>query len=73
MSWSSAFVAGDPDARLDQVITMGGALEIPEPFSVALDLSDASPGEVVTVLVRGGTGLETDPGDFGAIPVVIAG
>ena len=39
---------------------------------MSLDLSGASPGEVVTLLVRGGVGLETDPGDFGAIPVVIA-
>jgi hypothetical protein len=23
------------------------------------------------LLVRGGTGLETDPGDFGAIPVIV--
>jgi len=69
----TAFVAGDRTAELDQVITMGGALDTAAPFSVSLDLSRASPGDVVTVLVRGGTGLETDPGDFGAIPVVIAG
>ena len=30
-------------------------------------------GDVVTIMVRGGTGIETDPGDFGAIPVVITG
>jgi hypothetical protein len=68
-----AFVAGDADAQLDQEITQGGAFETPEPFTVSLDLSSASAGDVVTLLVRGGTGLETDPGEFGAIPVVIAG
>jgi hypothetical protein len=69
----SAFVAGDAGAELDQVITMGGALETPEPFAITLDLSGASPGDVVALLVSGGAGLETDPGDFGAIPVVVSG
>jgi hypothetical protein len=69
----TAFVAGDVDAQLDQAITQGGALDLPEPFTVSIDLSGAAPGDVVTLLVRGGAGLETDPGDFGAIPVVIAG
>lgn len=69
----TAFVAGDAGAQLDQVITMGGAFETPEPFSVTLDLTGAAPGDVVTLLVKGGVGLETDPGEFGAIPVVIAG
>ena len=68
----SAFPAGDAAARFDQSITQGGAAATPEPFTVSLDLSGASPGAVVTLLVRGGVGLETDPGDFGAIPVVIA-
>ena len=68
----TAFEAGDARAELDQVITQGGALESPEPFSVTLDLSGATPGDTVVLLVRGGTGLETDPGDFGAIPVIIA-
>jgi hypothetical protein len=69
----SAFAAGDATLQLDQEITNGGALETPEPYTVNLDLSGASPGQVVTLLVRGGTGLETDPGEFSAIPVVIAG
>jgi hypothetical protein len=68
----SAFLAGDADPELDRVVTQGGAFETPEPFTVSLDLSSASTGDVVTLLVRGGTGLETDPGEFGAIPVVIA-
>lgn len=68
----SAFVAGDAGAELDVEITQGGSAETPEPFTVTLDLSGATPGQTVTLLVRGGVGLETDPGDFGAIPVVIA-
>ena len=66
-----AFVAGDASSDLDQQITMGGSMETPEPISVTLDLSGASSGDVVVILVRGGTGLETDPGEVGAIPVVI--
>lgn len=66
-----AFVAGDASTDLDQQITMGGSMETPEPISVTLDLSGASSGDVVTILVRGGVGLETDPGEVGAIPVVI--
>jgi hypothetical protein len=67
-----AFVAGSTD-DLDQEVTTGGALETPEPFSVTLDLAGASRDDVVVLLVRGGTGLETDPGDFGAVPVVVGG
>jgi hypothetical protein len=67
-----AFVAGDASTDLDQQITMGGSMETPEPISVTLDLSGASSGDVVVILVRGGTGLETDPGEVGAIAVVIA-
>jgi hypothetical protein len=68
----TAFVAGVAGEELDQQITMGGAFETPEPFSVTLDLSQASPGDTLVLLVRGGAGLETDPGEFGAIPVVVA-
>lgn len=67
----TAFVAGEADHVLDQQITMGGAAETPEPFTVTLDLSGAAPGDTVVLLVRGGAGLETDPGEFGAIPVTI--
>jgi hypothetical protein len=66
-----AFVAGHAADELDQQITMGGSMETPEPISVTLDLSAAATGDIVTILVRGGTGLETDPGEVGAIPVVI--
>jgi len=66
-----AFVAGDASNDLDQQITTGGGMDVPEPISVTLDLSGAATGDIVTILVRGGTGLETDPGEVGAIPVAI--
>ena len=68
----SAFVSGQPDSELDREVTMAGNLGEVQPYSVTLDLSAASPGDVVVLLIRGGVGLETDPGDFAAIPVVIA-
>ena len=68
----SAFVAGRSDLELAKEVTMAGNLGIATPYSVSLDLSGASPGDVVVLMVRGDAGLETDPGDFGAIPVVIS-
>ena len=67
-----AYVAGETEP-LDSEIAMGGSLADPEPFSVTLDLTGASPGDVISVVVRGGVGHEDDPGDFGAISVVIPG
>jgi hypothetical protein len=67
-----ALVAGDADAVLDEQVVQAGAFETPEPFSVGIDLSGASAGDVVAVVVQGGTGLETDPGEVGALAVVIA-
>ncbi len=67
-----AYVAGETEP-IDSEVAQGGALADPEPFSVTLDLTGASPGEVVSVVVRGGVGHEEDPGDFGAISVVIPG
>ena len=69
----SAFVAGRSHLELDKEVTMAGNFGEVLPYSVSLDLAGASPGDIVTLLVRGGAGLETDPGDFGAIPVVIGG
>ena len=66
-----ALEAGDADAEIDRQIAMGGAQAEPLPFTTTLDLVGVEPGTVVTLLVRGDTGLETDPGDFGAIPVVV--
>ena len=68
-----AYVAGDAGRLLDSQQTMAGSMEEPGPYSVTLDLSGAAPGSTVMLVVRGGVGLETDPGDTGAIPVLIAG
>ena len=65
-----AFTAGGTD-RLDQQQAQGGSTEATEPFSVTLDLSGATSGDTVLILVRGGVGLDTDTGDFSAIPVTI--
>ncbi len=65
-----AFVAGSP-VLLDQQITQGGSQAEPAPYSVTLDLTGAPAGQTVLLIVRGGVGLETDPGEFSAIPVVI--
>lgn len=66
-----AFVAGRPEPVLDREVTFAGNLGVPAPFAVTLDLSDAAPGDTILIIVRGGVGLETDPGQFGAIAVVI--
>lgn len=66
----SAYIAGNPEV-LTQQHTMAGTMEEAGPFSVQLDLSSVAPGTVVMLMVRGGVGLETDPGEFSAIPVVI--
>ena len=67
----SAFVAGRADVEFGRQVTMAGNFDVDLPYSVVLDLTSASPGDTVVLLVRGGTGLETDPGEFGAIPVVV--
>lgn len=68
-----AFVAGRPEPILDREVTFAGNLGVPAPFDVTLDLSAAEPGDTVLIVVRGGVGLETDPGQFGAIAVLIVG
>ncbi len=65
-----AFVAGESELY-EQQITQGGSFETPEPYSVTLDFSGLDSGTTMMLLVRGGVGLETDPGEFSAIPVVI--
>ncbi len=67
----SAFVAGRPNSELDRKVAMAGNFGEALPYTMTLDLSAAAPGDVVMLLIRGGTGLETDPGDFGAVPVII--
>ncbi|NNF55376.1 MAG: hypothetical protein HKN03_13165 [Acidimicrobiales bacterium] len=66
-----AFVAGSP-VLLDQQFTQAGSQAEPAPYSVMLDLTGAPSGQTVLLIVRGGTGLETDPGEFSAIPVVVS-
>ncbi len=66
-----AFVAGDATDRLDQQIAQGGSTEATEPYSVTVDLSGVDSGQTVMLLVRGGVGLDSDPGEFSAIPVVV--
>ncbi len=69
----TASVAGHPEQVLDTEQAIAGSLETPEPFSVPLDLSKAEPGSTVMLMIQGGVGLETDPGETGAIAVTIAG
>jgi hypothetical protein len=57
--------------QLDEQLAQGGSMEDVEPYTVTVDLSGASSGDTVLVLVRGGVGLETDPGEFSAISLVI--
>ena len=57
--------------EVDMQVTQGGSFADPEPYEVTLDLSGAEVGDTVILLVKGGVGWETDPGDFSAIPVVI--
>jgi hypothetical protein len=68
----SAFPPGDNTALFDRQIGAGGVYADLEPYSVELDLSGAPPGDVVVILVHGGTGLGSDPSTFAAIPIVIA-
>jgi hypothetical protein len=67
----SAFQAGEADNEFDREVAMAGNFGEVLPYTVSLDLGAATEGDVVTLLIRGGTGLETDPGDFSAIPVVV--
>lgn len=67
-----AFVAGVA-APLAKEVVMAGTMGTAGPFTVTLDLSKAAPGAMVGIVVQGTTGLETDPGDFTAIVVTIAG
>lgn len=69
----SARVSGTTGEPLDLQIAQGGSEATPLPFTTTLDLSGAAAGDVVTIMVRGDTGIETDPGEFGAIPVVMTG
>lgn len=67
----SAHRIGDRIELIDRKITMGGSLEKSEPFQVELDLRGTEPGDVIALVIRGGVGLENDPGEFSAIPIRI--
>ena len=54
-------------------IGMGGSAETPEPYSVTVDLGDDDlTGQTLAIIARGDTGLDDDPGEFSAVPVVVA-
>ncbi len=62
------YVAGD-DVELGKVVTQGGSMADTAPYKVSLDLTGATSGSTVFIVVRGGVGLETDPGEFAAVPL----
>lgn len=53
--------------------TIAGSMDLPRPFEVTVDISSAGSGDPLVILVRGGRGLEQDPGEFAMIPVVVDG
>ncbi len=65
-----AYLAGT-STLLDQQVVMAGNFDAALPFTTTLDLVDAPAGATVMLIVRGGVGLETDPGEFSAIAVLI--
>ncbi|HVE47083.1 MAG TPA: hypothetical protein VNA57_10115, partial [Acidimicrobiales bacterium] len=67
----SARIAGQSGEPLDLVVAQGGSFADPAPFTVELDLSGAAPGDTVVLLLQGGVGLEQDPGEVAAVPLVI--
>ena len=64
-----ALVPADPPDVLDFEITATD-WSTPVPYSATLDLSDASPGDVVTIIAVGDTGIEAT-GEFAAVPVLV--
>ncbi len=54
-----------------EAIAAGGSMGELEPWEVTLDLSEVAPGTVVGIVAKGGVGLETDPGEVAALPVVV--
>lgn len=68
----TAFPQGDTSAQIDLQIGAGGSFGDVEAYDVELDLTAVGSGAVVALLVRNDPGLETDPGGFAAIPIVVA-
>ena len=67
----SAHTAGDTPRLVDQAVVSAGSMAELEPFTTRLDLRQTTKGDVVAIVVRGDTGLESDPGEFSAIPIRI--
>jgi hypothetical protein len=67
-----AVTVANPQTVLDETFTMAGNMGGLEPYQVELDLRDANPGDVVLIIVHGGVGLETDPGETAVIAVRVA-
>ena len=67
-----AFIAGDKSEWIDLDFTMTD-WSIPTPYTMTLDLTGVSAGTIVTIHVLGHSGLEIDPTEFAAIPVVVGG
>ena len=63
----SAYVRGD-DVELAKKAIQAGSMGERKAYTATLDLA-APAGSTLFVVVRGGTGLETDPGEFAAIPL----
>ena len=67
-----AFLAGHADREFDQKGVQAGNQGTMLPYSASLDLSTAAHGAVVVILVHASSPLENDPGQFSALPIVIA-
>lgn len=67
----SARTAGDAPRLVDQVVVTAGSMDELEPFSAQLDLRLSTKGDVISIVVRGDSGSEDDPGEFSAIPIRI--
>jgi hypothetical protein len=67
-----AVLADSPGTIVAEARTQAGSMEESLPYSVELDLSALSAGDRVILVVHGGVGLETDPGDTGALGIIIA-
>ncbi|MDA3001574.1 MAG: hypothetical protein O3C62_07830 [Actinomycetota bacterium] len=62
---------GNRPELIDQAMTQAGSLDESRAFRVALDLGQTHTGDVLAITVRGGVGMEDDPGEFSAIPIRI--
>ena len=63
--------AAQGDRGLHRVVA--GERVIAVTGQLGLDLGGTAADDVVMLLVRGGTGLDEDPGEFSAVPITITG